>query len=46
MTIEAPEMSIDEEQGSAHHEPEGLAYDRHGHVHQQRKRGLFIDSYC
>ena len=46
ITIEAPEISIEEEHGSAHPEPEGLAYDQHGHVHQQRKRGLFIDSYC
>jgi len=46
ITTEAPEISIEEEHGAAHHEPEGLAYDQHGHVHQQRKRGLFIDSYC
>jgi hypothetical protein len=39
-------MSIAEEQGSAHHEPEVLGYDQHGYVYQQIKRGLFIDSYC
>jgi len=45
-TIQAPEMSLDEEQGYAPHEPEALGYDQHGHIHQQTKRGLFIDSYC
>jgi hypothetical protein len=46
ITIEAPEISIDEEHGCAHYEPEGRTYDRRGHVHEERKRGLFIDSYC
>ena len=46
MTIETPEISIDEEHGSAHYEPEGRTYDQRGHVHEQTKRGLFIDSYC
>jgi hypothetical protein len=43
--IRAPEMSIDEEQGTAHREPESMGYDQHGHVYQQTKRGFFIDSY-
>ena len=42
---QAPEMSLDEEQGSDHHEAEALGYDKDGRVHQQTKRGLFIDSY-
>jgi hypothetical protein len=38
-------MSIDEEQGTAHREPESMGYDQHGHVYQQTKRGFFIDTY-
>ncbi len=44
--IQASEMPYDEEQGSYHHEAEVLGYDKHGHVLQQTRRGLFIDSHC
>lgn len=49
ITIQPIEMFIDAEQEFTHrrsNESEDLGYDQHGHIHQQTKRGLFIDSYC
>jgi len=49
IVIQPTEMFTDEEWEFAHRRSNGsedLGYDQRGHVHQQPKRGLIIDSYC